>query len=65
MFKEIKKHMPGQKENPAEHFQPSAEDKFPTLTQHYWKDPNSQKGVIEVYSCHGATEMKHRREEGV
>lgn len=65
MFQKIDKHMKKQKENPAEQFKPSAEDKFPTLTQQYWANPNDQKGTIETCSYHAGIKEKSRRMEGV
>lgn len=65
MLEKISKHMKPQKENPAEQFRPSQEDKFPTLTQHYWANPNSQRGVIETCSYGAGIKETSRREEGI
>lgn len=65
MFEKINKHMKGQKENPAEQFKPSAEDKFPRLTQEYWANPNAQKGTIETCSYHAGIKESSVRKEGV
>lgn len=65
MFKEIKKHMEAQKENPAEHFRPSAEDKFPRLTQEYWSNPNSSRGKIETCSYKAGIKEQYERSEGI
>jgi len=65
MFKKINKHMEKQKENPAEHFRPSQEDKFPKLTEMYWANPNSQRGVIEICSYKSGLPESERKTEGV
>lgn len=65
MFQAIKKHMKGQKENPAEHFKPSHEDKFPKLTEQYWAHPNDSKGTIETCSYKAGIKEKSMRKEGL
>ena len=65
MFKEIKKHMKPQKENPAEHFKPTKEDVFPTLTQSYWANPNSAKGTIVTSNESSGVCIETRRHEGI
>ena len=48
MFKEIKKHMPGDHRSVAEEFHLTNEDGFkpPSLEQRYWSNPNAQRGTI-------------------
>jgi hypothetical protein len=43
-----------QKDAP-EQFRSGPEDRFPSLTQDYWKNPNSSKGRISL--CPGAEPM--------
>lgn len=65
MFVKIEKHMKGQKENPANKFKPSHEDVFPTLTETYWADPNSERGTIEICSYKSGLKESAKKTEGV
>ena len=65
MFKKIDKHMPAQKENPAEHMKPTKEDKFPRLTEQYWANPNSAEGIIEKCSYHAGIKEVSKHKEGL
>ena len=65
MFKEIKKHMNEHVPNPAKEFKPSAEDKFPNLTEQYWANPNESKGTIERCSYHSGLKEKSMHKEGL
>lgn len=65
MFKKMNKHMSDRVPNPAEEFKPSSQDKFPNLTQEYWKNPNSARGAIETCSYHSGIKESSKRSEGI
>ena len=63
MFKKIDKHMPAQKENPAEHMKPSKEGKFPKLTEHYWANPSD--GIVQRCSENAGIKEYSKHKEGL
>lgn len=65
MFPEVKKHMKGQKENPAEKFRPTHEDEMPKLTERYWANPNSQEALIVTKAESSGKCVYSKRKEGV